>query len=44
LQGLEHLAGQAATAAGVTFQFGTLGIALLRPLGGGGGVATGFGD
>ena len=44
LQGLEHLAGQAATASGEASQFGELGIALLRPLGRGNGVATGFGD
>ena len=44
VQRLEHLAGRATTTAGETLQFGTLGIALVRPFGGGGGVATGFGD
>ena len=36
LKGLEHLAGQAATASGETFEFFALGIALPCPPGGGG--------
>jgi hypothetical protein len=44
LQGLQRLARHAATAAGEAFDLGESGIALLRPLGGRGGVLAGGGD